>query len=33
MQLIKKIDFLYQEAHFTFNKNGDIGLKTLFGGI
>ena len=33
MGLIKKIDFLYQEAHFTFNKNGDAGLKTLFGGI
>ena len=32
MELIKKIDFLYQEAHFTFNKSGDIGLKTLFGG-
>ncbi len=33
MGLIKKIDFLYQEAHFTFNKNGDIGIKTVFGGI
>ena len=33
MKLIKKIDFLYQEAHFTFNKNGDTGLKTVFGGI
>ena len=30
---IKKIDFLYQEAHFTLNKNGDTGLKTVFGGI
>ena len=33
MGLIKKFDFLYQEVRFTFNKNGDPGLKTLFGGI
>ncbi len=32
MELIKKIDFLYEEAHFTFNKRGDIGLKTFIGG-
>ena len=33
MGIIKKIDFLYEEAHFTFNKHGDPGLKTTFGGI
>ena len=33
MGLIKKIDFLFQEVHFTFNKNGDTGFKTLLGGI
>ena len=33
MGIIKKIDFLYEEAHFTFNKYGDKGLKTIFGGI
>ena len=33
MGIIKKIDFLYEEAHFTFNKYGDTGLKTIFGGI
>ena len=33
MGLIKKMDFLYQEAHFTFNKHGDPGLKTVIGGF
>ena len=33
MGLIKKIDFLFQEVHFTFNKKGDTGLKTIFGGL
>ena len=32
MGLIKKMDFLYHEAHFTFNKHGDPGLKTVIGG-
>ena len=33
MHLIKKSDFLYQKVLFTLNKNGEIGLKTLYGGI
>ena len=33
LQYIKKCDFLYSEAKFTFNEKGDTGYKTIFGGI
>ena len=33
MDYIKKCDYLYREAKFTFNKEGETGKKTIFGGI
>ena len=33
MKYIKQLDYLSNEAHFTFNEQGDIINKTLFGGI
>ena len=33
MDYIKKCDYLYTEAKFTFNKEGETGKKTIFGGI
>ena len=33
MKYIKQLDYLSNEAHFTFNEQGDIINKTVFGGI
>ena len=33
MNFIKKCDHFYREAKFTFNKKGETGKKTIFGGI
>ena len=33
MNYIKKCDYLYTEAKFTFNDEGETGQKTIFGGI
>ncbi len=33
MHYIRKCDYLYNEAKFTFNDKGETGQKTIFGGI
>ncbi len=33
MEFIKQFDFLCFQAHFTFNQKGEIGYKTLLGGV